>query len=114
MKTTIFAGLGLALCANPAQATCHHYSTWNYPRAQSCAVGLRPTAHSEPSNWYVEIKPETIVEQGSPTEPDQRTQAQIKDFVEHNTALALHHDELDEELNTLLLQERTISELKGK
>jgi hypothetical protein len=113
MKTTIFAGLGLALCANPAQATCHHYSTWNYPWAQSCAVDLRPTAHSEPSNWYVEIKPETIVEPG-PTESDKRTTDQIKEFVQHNIALSLHHDELDEELKLLIQKELTTSELKGK
>jgi hypothetical protein len=99
---------GFATSANPAKAACHHYATWNYPYPQpSC--GRASLAARNDSNWYVEIKPETIVEQGSPTEPDQRTQAQIKDFVEHNTALALHHDDLEDELNTLLQKELTTS-----
>jgi hypothetical protein len=104
--------IGLVLYTVPAQAACHHYSTWNYPYPQpSC--GRAALAARNDSNWYVEIKPETEVVPG-PTEPDTRTPDQIKDFIQHNIALSLHHDELDDELNTLLQKELTTSELKGK
>jgi hypothetical protein len=94
-----YLALGLALQAEAALAApaCHHYSTWNYPYAQP-ACGRAALAARNDSNWYVEIKPETVVEQGSPTEPDQRTREQLKEFIDHNMALSLHRDELDEEL----------------
>jgi hypothetical protein len=102
MRGTLLIGLALYTTYS-AQAACHKYSHWAYPYPQpTCGQA----AARNDSNWYVEIKPQTEVVPG-PTEPDQRTPDQIKDFIQHNMALSLHHDLLDEELKFLIQQELT-------
>jgi hypothetical protein len=83
-RTALVLGLAIAgftLSVNPTSAACHKYSHWAYPWAQSCAVGLRPTAQSEPKNWYVEI-----------------TSLPGKEEIPFPVIIAQYHDEL----NTLL------------
>jgi len=111
MRGTLLIGLALYTTYS-AQAACHHYSTWNYPYPQP-TCGRAAFAARNDSNWYVEIKPETKITPG-PTETDQRIPDQVKDFIQHNMALSLHHDDLEDALELLLQKELTTSELKGK
>jgi len=87
-------GLLLATALASIQpATSHCYSVWRYSTPQHChAGGVYARAEAAPKLWYVEI---TRVPPSAPLEADQRTPEQIQDFVEHEIALAKHHDEIN-------------------
>jgi hypothetical protein len=56
-----FMGLVFFFAAQPALATCHHFSHWAYPWSQRCGVAMahaivhRPLIKPASNDWYVEI-----------------------------------------------------------
>jgi len=82
--------LGLALASIEPADACHRFHVWHYPQAQRC--GASPVRLADARIWTVEI---TKVPPSAPLEADQRTPEQIQDFVEHEIALAKHHDEIN-------------------
>jgi hypothetical protein len=76
MKRTLLIGLtGFALSANPVEAACHHYSTWNYPYPQPSCGRAALAARNAPV-WYVEI---TAIPTASSFQGNEDAVAQSKD-----------------------------------
>lgn len=119
----LVAILALAAPTPAAAAHCPHGQLWRI-RLGQCVSLNSPLAYAyehrvipvaEKKDWYVEI---TKVPLTPPEEKDERTPAQIADQAEHDTAMAVHHDELKALLEILRTREEGINILndmgKGK
>jgi hypothetical protein len=96
MKFVIAAAL--IVSAQPATA-CHRFAVWKYPFPQRCAV-TRTTYHAPApaKTYYVEITTPPQIplpKVDAITEPEQRTNEQIRDQQEHDEAVAAHKDEIN-------------------
>ena len=88
--------LAAALMVSPAQA-CHRFSVWKFPYPQRCSVA-HVHAVQEDRSWFVEIQDTAVVSARTPEqEADQR---------EHDEAVHIRKDEINDLMEVLKLNER--------
>jgi hypothetical protein len=92
--------LAAALIVSAQPATGHCYKFWHFKTPQHCGVTRAASYHAPApaKTYYVEITTPPQIplpKVDAITEPEQRTNEQIRDQQEHDEAVAAHKDEIN-------------------